>query len=126
MLKKEIPINLIWLPRLLIIAYTLFISLFALDTMAGSAPMHQKAGGLAMHLIPSLILLITLLVYWKNPLHSGMVFIALGVVFTVWFNTNRDIGIFCMISLPLILAGTLFIACFLASRKKASGNRLSG
>ena len=90
------------LPRLLAILYIAFISLFALDEWG-------SALGLIMHLIPSFILIVCLVVAWRKATLGGALFVALGLVFTFWFNTYRQPALFLMISLPLLLIGALFI-----------------
>ncbi|MDD4178928.1 MAG: hypothetical protein PHH14_02640 [Candidatus Margulisbacteria bacterium] len=90
------------LTRLLAILYISFISLFALDAWG-------SALGFIMHLIPSFILIACLVVAWKRAVLGGTLFVAIGLIFTFWFNAYRQPVLFLMISLPLFLIGGLFI-----------------
>jgi len=56
---------LFWLPRILCIIAILFISLFALDAFQPDLTIWQQLEAFLMHLIPSFILLILLLIAWK-------------------------------------------------------------
>jgi len=99
---------LFWLPRGLAIIYILFISLFALDVF-GEYNFPEVLVALFMHLIPNLILIALLIVAWKKELIGGVLFIVLGIGFTIYFNTYRQIITMLLISGPLFLIGALFL-----------------
>ena len=52
----------IWIPRILTIAFIIFISLFALDSFGTSDPWYMEVLGFLIHLIPTYILLAILIV----------------------------------------------------------------
>ncbi|WP_444979468.1 DUF7670 domain-containing protein [Desulfocucumis palustris] len=62
-----------------------------------------------IHLIPSSILIVVLIIAWKRPVVGGIVLIVLSMVFTLFFKTYRELTNFLIISFPLILTGLLFI-----------------
>jgi len=99
--KKMKNKKLIWIPRGLIIAYILFISLFSLDTKFGI--------GFFIHLIPTFILLSILIFTWKKQKLAGILFIILGLGTIIVWNTYRDLFVFFMISIIPILIGILFL-----------------
>jgi len=99
-MKNKIKKQIIWIPRILIILYALFLSIFALDTQFGL--------GFFMHLIPSFILLAVLIFTWKKQKLAGIIFAIFGVATIIFYNTYLGILNFSMISLPPILAGILF------------------
>jgi hypothetical protein len=99
-MKNKIKKQIIWIPRILIILYILFISLFALDTEIGL--------GFLMHLIPSFILLAILIFTWEKPKIAGIIFAIFGIATIIYYNTYAGLISFLMISLPPILAGILF------------------
>lgn len=100
-----------WAARILTIVYIAFIALFALDVFNG----EPSFLAIIMHLIPSIVLLIILILSWKKPKIGGWTFIILGVAFTIYFNTYRQWQTFLLISLPLFLVGILF---FLSTKSK--------
>jgi len=89
----------ILIPRTLAIIYILFISLFALDADFGL--------GLLMHLLPTFFLIGALVLAWNKPFVGGIVFVILGIIFTIFFNTYESAAFF-IISLPLLVIGGLF------------------
>ena len=100
--------TLTWLPRILVMVYILFISMFALDSFADGLSWLSLLGFL-IHLIPSFVLVGILILSWKYKLAGGITFIVLSIIFTIFFNTYKDIIVFLLISLPLLVIGTLFI-----------------
>lgn len=98
-----------WLPRVLAIAYILFISIFALDAFSEEYTLLEMIVGFLVHLLPSFILVIITLIAWKKEFTGGILFIISGVGFTLFFNTYRELISFVLISIPLIVIGLLFI-----------------
>jgi hypothetical protein len=94
--------------RMLIIAYALFISLFAFDV--------SSYLGFFIHLIPTFIFLGTLIFTWKKPKIAGVLFTLEGIGTIIVFNTYRDLFVLFVISLIPILIGILFF--FLKNTKK--------
>lgn len=117
MMKKLKPF-LYWLPRILCILAILFVSVFALDAFQPELTLWQQIQGFIMHLIPSFILLLFLLIAWKWELIGGIIFVLIGIVlspFVYMHNYNMNgsvwmsIGIIAMITFPFIIVGILFI-----------------
>ena len=91
-----------YLPRTLSILFLIFISLFAFDEPILSL-------GFLMHLIPSFIFLIIILISWKKELFGGILFIILGIIFTLFFKTYQIWQSLVFISLPVLIIGILFL-----------------
>ena len=115
-----------WLPRVLGIIAILFISLFALDAFESGLTFWQQMVAFIMHLIPSFVLLIILLIAWKWEKIGGIIFVLMGLGFTpfVFINNYKmnhsfwmSFGIIVMITFPFILTGILFITDFYHSKK---------
>ena len=107
-----------WAPRILCILAILFVSLFALDSFDSKFPLMKQIQAFLIHLIPSVILIIFLVVAWKNELIGGILFILLGMGFTPTifihnYQMNNSLwislSIILMITFPFILAGCLFV-----------------
>jgi hypothetical protein len=120
--------KLIWIPRVLLIVLIGFISIFSFDVFEGSAPLIDKLLALLIHLIPSFLMLIVLIISWIIPQIGGILCIILGGVFGVWFRawnvfTSQGVAnIFPLILvLLLVIVGILFIA-FGRQRKKLTEN----
>ena len=96
-IKKVKAIN---IARGIIIAYIIFISLFAFDTTFGI--------GFFIHLLPTLIFLTTLIVTWRKPKIAGILFILEGLGTIIVFNTYRDLFVLFVVSLLPVLTGLVF------------------
>lgn len=107
-----------WLPRVIGILAILFISMFALDAFNPEKTFWNQIGDFVMHLIPSLILTLVLIIAWRREFIGGILFTLLGIGFTPFiynhnYAMNQSIGmsllIVLMITFPFILIGVLFL-----------------
>ncbi len=107
-----------WLPRVICILAILFVSLFAADAFSSELSIWQQIGDFIIHLIPSFILILFLIVAWKWELIGGFIFvlISLGlspIVFLHNYKMNDSIwmslGIILSITIPFLIVGILFI-----------------
>ena len=89
-----------WIPRLLTLIFILFLSILALDV--------ENILGWIIHMIPSFVLIGILIFAWKKPLIGSIAFLIIGVIFTIFFKTYREILLFSIISLPLFIIAGLF------------------
>ena len=116
-----------WLPRVICILAILFVSMFALDAFSPNLTIWQQIGAFIIHLIPSFILLIVLLIAWKWELVGGIIFIVIGLslspfIFFHNYKMNHSIwmslGIISIITLPFIIAGILFVISHFRRKKE--------
>ncbi|MCB0525461.1 MAG: hypothetical protein KDC86_13145 [Saprospiraceae bacterium] len=98
-----------WFPRILVMAFALFISVFALDAFSENNSIWESVTGFMIHLIPTMITLLLLMVAWNRRIFGGLLFVVWGLVFTIQFQTLRSPMLFLMFSIPLLFAGFLFI-----------------
>ncbi|MDD4012081.1 MAG: hypothetical protein PHI83_08035 [Sphaerochaetaceae bacterium] len=80
---KTSGIILHWLPRLLAILFICFLALFSLDVLESEGSAMEIAGGLLMHNIPSIILLVLLIIAWKREYAGAICFFCAGVVYII-------------------------------------------
>jgi len=116
MTKKE---NItLWAPRILCIGAILFVSMFALDSFGPRIPFGQQLLNFLMHLIPSFVLTLLLVIAWKRQLIGGILFTIAGIgfspfVFMLNYNRTQSIEtsllIILVITIPFVIIGTLFI-----------------
>jgi hypothetical protein len=100
---------LFWTPRVLGIAFALFISLFAMDVFGGHYPLSQLLVALGMHLIPTALVAIALIVAWRWEWVGAVLFFGLGVAYIVsmWGRFGWDT--YALIAGPAFLMGLLFL-----------------
>ena len=75
------PTTVRWLPRILAVVFTAFISLFAFDTGEGG---QVRMLDLLMHLLPTLFCAVVIVFAWRREWVGMLVFLALAVVYTWW------------------------------------------
>lgn len=104
-----------------------FISIFALDAFDPKLTLWQQLAAFAIHLIPSFILLLILIIAWKRELLGGIIFLVIALMFTPLifihnFRMNHSIwislAIIATINLPFVLVGILFILNHKRKKKK--------
>lgn len=98
-------------PRILAIAYILFLAIFSFLSM------NNQEIGVIIKLIPSLLLAIILIFTWKKPVAGGVIFLILGIAFTFIFSTARTTLTFVLVSLPPILVGILLLLSKILKRE---------
>lgn len=106
-----------WAPRALAIAFTLFISLFALDAFEGHAGFQEKAIALFMHLIPTFVCVLTIVLAWRREWVGTVLFGALAVYYgiTAWGHVSWVL----LIAGPLLVVAVLYAFAWAGRRARA-------
>jgi hypothetical protein len=108
---------LIWLPRIICILAILFVSMFSLDAFEPGKTLWQQIGDFLIHLIPSYILIIVLLIAWKWAKIGGLIFFLIGLglipfIYTHNYHMNHSVWmslmIILIINIPFVITGVLF------------------
>ena len=97
---------LLWSPRILAILVCLFLSVFSLDAFQGGKIFIQALPDFAIHLAPTLILLVVVGASWRWEWMGGLVFTGLAVTYT-YFARNH-VGWIPVIAGPLLIVGILY------------------
>ena len=100
---------LFWAPRALCLLFIAFVSMFALDVFSEGLGIWRTLLALTIHLVPSFVLLLALMVAWRWEWVGAVVFAACGVLFAIivrapWWGK----GIFavpCFVTAWLFLIG---------------------
>jgi len=117
-----------WTPRILCILAILFISLFALDSFDPKYTLWQQLQAFFMHLIPTYVLILFLVVAWKWELVGGLILIAVALGFTPFIYSHNyamnhsvwmSLFIIGMINVPFILTGGLFVLSHYLKKKNS-------
>jgi len=115
-----------WLPRIICIMGILFISMFSIDALNSELTIWQQILSLSMHLIPSFVLILLLLLSWKRELIGGIIFMIIGlgfspIIFIYNFKMNQSIwmslGVISVITIPFAIVGVLFIVSHYRKKK---------
>ena len=102
-----------WTPRIGVLIFAAFMSLFALDVFGQGTSLWETTVGLMMHLIPTALLRVVLLVAWRWPWIGGVAFLLVAGLFVLQFGGGWG----DQWSLYLLFVGTpaLMGALFLAN-----------
>ena len=100
---------LFWTPKVLGLFFAAFISLFALDVFDGHQGFWETTLALAMHLIPTGLLLLILVGSWRREWVGGLIFPALGAGYLIAFWGRFHWSAYAIISGSLFLVGALFL-----------------
>lgn len=98
----------LWAARLLTIAFAIFISLFAMDVFNEGYGFWKTLLGLFMHLLPTLVILIILLIAWHKAIVGGVFYILLAITYIVFASDKFDWTAYALIPAPMIIIGILF------------------
>ena len=105
-----------WLPRILSIAFILFLSLFSFDVFIESSG-WQAILGFLIHLLPSFILLVIVLISWKNELVGAITFLSFSIFYIFMVGLDRHWSWYVTISLPSAITGMLFLLSWFKNKK---------
>lgn len=100
---------LFWLPRLLTIAFILFVSLFALDSFSDDKAFWQQIADFGMHLLPSILLTVVLVIAWKWEWFGTLVYFLLALIYIYLTWGKGQLSWILFISGPLVLISILFL-----------------
>lgn len=98
-----------WTPRALCIVFAGFVSIFALDVFDGNKGFWATMGALAVHLIPTYLILIALAVTWRWEWVGAVLFIGLAVLYVVMAWGRFHWQVYAIMSGPLVVVGVLFL-----------------
>ncbi|MBU3926321.1 MAG: hypothetical protein KKB74_00830 [Bacteroidetes bacterium] len=123
-----------WLPRVLCVMAILFISMFALDAFDSELSLWQQLAAFLIHLIPSFVLGVILLIAWKWEYIGGFIFTVLGLGLSPWvymmnYQMNHSIwmslGVVLMITFPFVVVGILFVLSHFLKKKNNATNAIA-
>jgi hypothetical protein len=108
---------LFWTPRALCALFAAFVSVFAFDVFEGNHTVWQTTIALAMHLIPTAVLLALLGIAWRRDWVGAIAFPVLGALYIAVSWGRFPLAAYAVIAGPLFLIGGLFLANWLRHRK---------
>lgn len=97
-----------WLPRVLGVLFVAFLSVFALDALGEGQSLGERALAVAMHLVPSAIVLAALAVAWRWGGVGGLIFLGLGIAYIITAWGRFHWSAYAAIAGPPLLIGALF------------------
>ena len=116
-----------WMARVLCVLALAFISLFALDVFSEGAGLGQKIVAFLLHMIPSFVLIIALIIAWKHELVGGILITLIGLasstyVYSLNYGRSHSVSMglrsAAMIGVPFVIVGLLFMISYFLHRPK--------
>jgi hypothetical protein len=98
---------LLWSPRILGIALSVFLSLFASDAFEPGKPPARALADFAIGLAPAAGVLAIVVLSWRRPLIGGVAFVFLAAAYAL--AVRYRLGWILVISGPLLTVGVLFL-----------------
>lgn len=100
--------GLFWAPRVLTLAFALFLSVFALDVFEMGLGPSETAVALLMHLTPVFAVLIVLAVAWRREWVGALLFTAFAILYVAW-GWGRFGWSSLFLAVPLVVIALLFL-----------------
>ena len=111
-----------WLPRVSGLLVAAFISIFAADAFSEGHGFWLTLAALAMHLIPTAVVLLAVAIAWRWEAAGGLLFILAGAYHTTWaMSRGFRVGDLLLISGPVYAVGALFVIDWFYRRRLTRG-----
>lgn len=109
-----------WAPRVFALCVIGFLSLFALDAFEEKGSLVRILTGFVIHLVPSMILVLVLVLAWRRPWIGALMFgmAALGYALSAG---RAHLDWIAFISGPLLLTAVLFFLSWIVARRERLG-----
>ena len=105
-----------WTPRLLGLAVSLFLAVFALDAFSEPRPPADAILDFLIHLLPSLVVVSLVAASWRREWIGAVAFAILGMVYAAT-TARGHMDWIVLISGPLLLVSALFLWNWLNQRR---------
>ncbi len=109
----------VWTPRILSILFIGFVSMFALDVFGQGRSWTEVLGALLVHLIPSYVLILILVLAWRRPLAGAVGYLALALAYSVFAVRRGHWDWSLILAGPLLVVAALFLVSWRAARTGA-------
>jgi hypothetical protein len=107
-MKYSMKTVLLWSPRILAILFALFISLFALDVFDGKSGIIETMIGFAIHLIPTGIIALTIILSWRREWIGGIIFLFLPAFYIYSMWGRFPLSVYLIMCTPMAVIGILY------------------
>lgn len=107
----------LWAPRILAVAFILFLSLFALDVFSEYEGWDTLVP-LLMHLIPSLVLAAIVLIAWRREWVGAVAFLGFAVLYVIDQGFDRPWSWYAGIPAPAAILGILYLTSWIQRHRR--------
>lgn len=107
-MKQSLKPYLFWAPRIMCILLALFLGLFAFDVFEEGYGVWKTILALLIHLTPTWIVLLVLIISWRREWIGGTLFLALGIFYIAIIRDQPWIA-YLVLSGGAFVIGALFL-----------------
>ncbi|MCD4752967.1 MAG: hypothetical protein K8R40_07845 [Anaerolineaceae bacterium] len=116
-MKEPRKTILYWCPRVLSILFAAFITLFALDVFGEDYAFGELLVALFMHLVPTFLIIIAIIIGWKREWIGAILFIGLAIFYVGMTAFRMHWTVYLVIPLPLLIIGILYLLSWEQKKK---------
>ncbi|MBI1322996.1 hypothetical protein GC170_07395 [bacterium] len=98
-----------WVPRVLGIAFASFLAMFALDVFDEGLGVGATIVALAIHLIPTWLVLAAVAIAWKHQVAGAALFFLLAAAYVAMAGSRFPASTILLIAGPPVVIGVLFL-----------------
>ena len=110
-----------WSPRMMLLAFAAFISVFALDVFSEHRGFGGTAVALGMHLLPSLLVLLVVAAAWRRPAVGALLCFGLAALYVGTSAGRMHWSALVLIAGPLALTSALYLWSWASGRRLTAG-----
>lgn len=107
-----------WVPRVLGLCFAAFLAIFALDVFDEGLGIGGTIVALAIHLIPTWLVLAALAVAWKHEIAGAVLFFVLAAAYVAMAGNRFPISTILSIAGPPSVIGLMFLFSGLMIRRR--------
>lgn len=97
-----------WTPRVVCIAFAVFLGIFAADELSGPGDLWPRILAFSVHLIPAAMVLAGLCLAWRREWIGAVLFPLLAIIYLTATRGRLDWSASAIIAGPLLFIGVLF------------------
>lgn len=114
-----------WVLRILLIITILFFALFSLDVFEEGKDFWEILTDFFMHNLPSFVMIIILIIAWRNELIGGILLMlgVLGFEIFLYFNIGH---VTIMLGIPFLIGALFVVNHYFLGKKTSGGEKLPG
>lgn len=98
-----------WVPRVLGVAFALFLAIFALDVFEEGLGIGGTIVALLIHLIPTWLVLAAVAIAWKHEVAGAVAFFGLAAAYVAMAGSRFPVSTILLIAGPPVAIGVLFL-----------------
>ncbi len=110
-----------WVPRVLGLCFAAFLAIFALDVFDEGLGIGSTIVALAIHLIPTWLVLAAVAIAWKHQVAGAALFFLMAAAYVAMAGSRFPASTILLIAGPPVAIGLLFLISGRSTRSRKLG-----